>query len=173
MIHVYGEDHFQEICGRIFGCDEPDEQTSRVLEAIPASMKVINSHWREFIEYLKGIRSFDKVYMESLCESHAPYTEDNGLMIECIRYLTDSGAKFEKTESHFLARRNISVRPKWLYYLSEKTLDSPLRNKAREMYALKRIRKTLNNGERGLFMFGAGHTGGINMLSPDPQCMIM
>lgn len=119
---------------------------------------MINQDWRQFFGYLKNQEPFNRVYFESYYLDNAELKpKPGGIATDCLRYLFEYGASFEKTESvilHKLMNKvDISSR---IHRLFDDFIQY-----GREFYATYRINRTLKPGERGILFYGGDHTQGF------------
>jgi hypothetical protein len=148
----------QSVVQTYYGKSSSERVTASLQNTISSSMDRINAVWAEFGRYLKAQIPFDRIYFESYIYdlSHPSFKIGDGEMIDCLNYLANSGSKFEKTENKLLQR------------LAAYSIRKPVLFKAvdfmRELYANHRINTTLQDGERGLLLFGAGHAEKLTKL---------
>ena len=124
---------------------------------LPKGMDEINESQHEFIEYLKGQEPFNRVYWEGnlLTGSSPAFELDESGEKACLDYLIESKATFEKSESlvlFFFAGLIARRIPKlWNWAMNK-----------REEYVSKRIDTSLQDGERGLLLYGTAHLETLN-----------
>ena len=132
----------------------------RFNEELKKDYPQINTCWYNFLDFLKDNNSFNKVYMEGMVgrEVGCQLDQSGSGMSDCINYLSDSGAVFEKTESELLLNLTWKVRRNKLLFNQS--------NKLREAYLGHRIDSTLEFNDQALLLYGAKHKKGItNLLS--------
>jgi len=167
MIHVPNSSYLEKAL-KIPGVS--DEAYETVKEAIPETIDRINLVWYDFLKYLTNQENFTRVYFESWTyDNEVPCTDETGSgMFDCLDFLKNSGAKFEKTENESLLRYAHNL-DKFYLNLTNKlgsfskvvspfyNMTNELGSRTREIYTASRIDKTLKEGERGLLLFGLDH----------------
>ena len=175
MIHIFSEDYLRNIVGKGLKNNQNKEQLCQDLEgAIVETKENIDVEWHKLIDYLQKKEPFDRVYLEGSIETKDPisYPQQTSGMYDCLNYLAETKARFEKTNSDFtnnLGEKIHAYESKVLEITKGKPFISgffinPPNNFIdwlREIEAVSSIDKSLKEGEKGILLFGAGHLEGI------------
>jgi len=177
MIHIPSSSFLELVVNDIENKGNKDVM-DEIKKTIPDSMEKINEYWYDFLDYLKSQEKFDRIYFDSwIYDNMVPrIAEDHGGgMKDCLDFLIDSGAKFEKTESEYILVYGDKFN-EIVYNLSRKlqpvsniipiyTFTTALQSRAREIYTTRRIGKTLKVDERGLLLYGLRHANRLFLSS--------
>jgi len=154
MIHINGSNSYkkslEDIAKKVMKNKLlKNKITLELIATFQIDLDSINNLWTNFMEYLKSIPKFDRLYLEGNSIRYknpkVNYTDD-GKMIECIDYLAKSGAVFEKTEIKIFGRL-AKLDKKFQYF--------------REFYVCRKINETLLDNERGVLLYGESHAGNL------------